>query len=50
MLWERLKQWTTDASAPDAGVEYKALFVREEDWEKYKPKTFQEAIGALPHR
>ena len=46
--WERLKQWCSDASALDGGKQYRALFVREEDWEKYKPHSFQEAIGAFP--
>lgn len=45
--WERLKQWAADASALDLGTQYKALFVREEDWEKYKPKTFHDALAAF---
>ena len=45
--WERLKQWCKDASAVDGGLQYRALFVREEDWEKYKPTNFQNAIAAF---
>jgi type III restriction enzyme len=45
--WERLKQWCADATALDAGHSYHALFVREEDWERYKPKTFHDAIAAF---
>ncbi len=35
--WEHLHQWSKDASKLDAGRQYRALFVREEDWERYKP-------------
>lgn len=45
--WERLQQWCADASALDGGQQYKPLFVREEDWEQYKPKTFHDAIAAF---
>jgi type III restriction enzyme len=45
--WERLQQWCVDASALDGGQQYKPLFVREEDWEQYKPKTFHDAIAAF---
>ncbi|RRA50326.1 type III restriction endonuclease subunit R [Acidipila sp. EB88] len=45
--WERLKQWCADASALDGGQQYKPLFVREEDWEQYKPKIFYDAIAAF---
>ena len=45
--WERLKRWTADATALDTGKTYKALFVREEDWEQYKPHSFHDAIAAF---
>jgi type III restriction enzyme len=45
--WERLQQWCADASALDGGHSYHALFVREEDWERYKPKSFHDAIAAF---
>ena len=45
--WERLKQWCADASALDGGQQYRALFVREEEWERYRPETFHDAIGAF---
>ena len=45
--WERLKQWCIDASSLDGGQQYRPLFVREEDWEQYKPKTFHDAIAAF---
>ncbi|WP_353070502.1 DEAD/DEAH box helicase family protein (plasmid) [Tunturibacter empetritectus] len=46
--WERLKQWCVDASALDGGQQYRALFVREEDWERYQPKSFHDAVAAFP--
>jgi type III restriction enzyme len=42
--WERLQQWCSDASRLDSGQQYRALFVREEDWERYKPKSFRDAV------
>ncbi len=45
--WERLQQWCEDASKLDAGRQYRALFVREEDWERYKPKTFHDAVAVF---
>ena len=43
--WERLKQWCKDASALDPERTYRALFVREEDWIKYRAKSFSEATS-----
>ena len=45
--WERLQQWCVDATKLDAGHSYHALFIREEDWERYKPKSFHDAIAAF---
>jgi type III restriction enzyme len=45
--WERLKQWCADASALDSGNQYRALFIHEEDWETYHPRTFHDAIAAF---
>ena len=39
---ERLYQWCDDASAQDPQRRYGALFVREEDWDQYPPRTFDE--------
>ncbi|MFH1973481.1 MAG: DEAD/DEAH box helicase family protein [Patescibacteria group bacterium] len=36
----RLKQWCADATKQQDRFEYRALYVKEEDWEKYKPKDF----------
>jgi type III restriction enzyme len=45
--WERLQQWCSDASRLDSGRQYRALFVREEDWERYKPKSFRDAVAVF---
>ena len=45
--WDRLQQWCADASRLDSGRQYRALFVREEDWERYKPKSFRDLIAAF---
>ena len=47
LKWERLKLWCTDASAQDeAGRKFKALFVRQEDWEKQKLTSFGQLVSA----
>ena len=45
--WERLQQWCSDASRLDSGRQYRALFVREEDWERYKPKSFRDVVAVF---
>lgn len=45
--WERLKQWCEDATAHDPKKHYRALFVRQEEWEKYHPATFKELVKAV---
>jgi type III restriction enzyme len=45
--WDRLQQWCADASRLDSGRQYRALLVREEDWERYKPKSFHDAVAAF---
>jgi type III restriction enzyme len=41
--WERLKQWCEDATATDAGRTYKALFIDEDDWKRYRVNSFADA-------
>jgi type III restriction enzyme len=41
--WERLKQWCKDATAADEDRTYRAMFVPEEDWKKYRVTSFAEA-------
>jgi len=38
----RLSQWCDDASLRQKKYEYKMLYVKQEEWEKYKVKDFQE--------
>ena len=41
---KRLKQWCEDANQRQKKIEYKVLYIKQEDWEKYKPKNFKELI------
>ncbi|MGH8012092.1 MAG: DEAD/DEAH box helicase family protein [Candidatus Binataceae bacterium] len=41
LKWRRLRQWCADASALDQR-RFRALFVRQEQWEKYHPRNFAE--------
>ena len=45
--WERLCQWCEDASVKAEGRRFRALFVGQEEWEKYHPKSFKEACQAF---
>jgi type III restriction enzyme len=47
LKWERLQQWCADACAHDEeGRSFRALFVRQEDWDAHKPRSFGELIAA----
>jgi type III restriction enzyme len=41
---KRLEQWCDDASKRQKKIEYKMLYVKQEEWEKYKPKNFKELV------
>ena len=41
---KRLEQWCNDASERQNKIEYKMLYVKQEDWDKYKVKDFKELI------
>jgi type III restriction enzyme len=45
--WERLKQWCADATARDGERTFRALFIHEQDWEKYHVKTFKELTATF---
>jgi type III restriction enzyme len=45
--WMRLKDWVADATARGAGVKYRAMFVREEEWDKRPLSKFSEAEAAF---
>jgi len=39
---KRLQQWCNDATERVPGKTYTALYVKQEDWDKYQPKTFKD--------
>lgn len=40
----RLAQWCEDANARQKKIEYKMLYVKQEEWEKYHPKNWNELV------
>ena len=42
---KRLAQWCDDANARQKKITYKMLYVKQEDWEKYKPKNWKDVIA-----
>lgn len=44
---KRLKQWCEDANDRQKKIRYEMLYVKQEDWEKYKPKMFKDLIAAF---
>src|SRR3989344_5809671 len=40
----RLDQWCNDANDRQSRIEYRMLYVKQEEYEKYKPKAFKELI------
>lgn len=47
LKWERLQQWCTDATKYDElGRTFCALFVRQENWEKYRPSSLKDLVKA----
>lgn len=44
LKFERLKKWCEDVNSRQSRVEYKSLYIRQEEWVKNKPKNFGEAI------
>jgi len=41
---KRLRQWCEDASERQKKIEYKMLYVKQEEWDKYKPTTFSQSV------
>ena len=39
---KRLEQWCEDASERQKKITYKMIYVKQEEWDKYKPKSFNE--------
>jgi type III restriction enzyme len=47
LKWERLRQWCEDATAHDKDKRsFRALFVRQEDWEAHKLTSFRQLVTA----
>jgi len=42
---KRLKQWCEDATERVNGKTYTPLYVKQEDWEKYRPKTYADLVA-----
>ena len=40
----RLAQWCVDASKRQNKLTYKMLYVKQEEWDKYKPKNWQDVV------
>jgi type III restriction enzyme len=47
LKWGRLVQWCEDASAKVVNRNFRPLFVRQEHWEKYRPKNFRELCSVF---
>ena len=47
---ERLAQWCKDANAYQQKVRYEMLYIKQNDWEKYRPKTFDECVRVFGSR
>ncbi len=41
---KRLEQWCADATERQKKIEYKMLYVKQEKWDKYTPKSFAELM------
>ncbi|MCF7896643.1 DEAD/DEAH box helicase family protein [Candidatus Gracilibacteria bacterium] len=42
---KRLAQWCEDASERQKKIAYKMLYVKQEEWDKYTPKSFAELVA-----
>lgn len=43
----RLEQWCKDANEQQKKNRYEMLYVKQDDWEKYHPKSFKECISGF---
>jgi type III restriction enzyme len=41
---KRLEQWCKDATERQKKTEYKMLYIKQEEWDKYTPKDFDELV------
>ena len=44
---KRLKLWCQDVNTTQNQIKYTPLYVRQEEYERYKPKNFQEVIQSF---
>jgi len=42
---KRLAQWCEDANARQKKITYRMLYVKQEEWDKYKPKTWEKVVA-----
>ncbi len=42
--WERLQQWCQDATAHDGKRSFHPLYVKQEDWDAHRPRSFGELV------
>jgi len=47
---KRLEQWCEDASERQKKIVYKMLYVKQEEWDKYKPTTFKQLAEAFGNK
>ena len=40
----RLAQWCDDANNRQKKIAYKMLYVKQEEWDKYKPKSWSDLV------
>lgn len=45
---ERLRQWCEDANGRQKKITYKMLYVKQEEWDRYKPKDFGGLCRSTP--
>jgi len=41
---KRLKQWCKDANNRQSKIQYKMLYIKQDDWQKYQPKKYKDLI------
>lgn len=44
LKFERLRKWCEDVNERQTKIAYKALYVRQDEWQKFKFKTFDEVV------
>ena len=45
LKYERLKKWCEDVNSRQDRVSYKSLYVKQDEWDKYKVKNFEELVS-----